>query len=205
MKNLFNLSLLILVIFSSCKKNGNDPNPENISLASQYMPLKTGNYFIYQYYRTDIAGNATNGLIDTVYISKDTVINNQKFYKVKRTLKPYHNTDIFPRLLGDSSGYLLEAPGNIILSDQLNTTVRSENRYFLINSKITSIDSVITVPAGTFKTICYTSYCTEKFNGPSGNNYILYSKNIGIIIRECFYSHDPRLKVGIKLIGYHLN
>src|SRR5688572_1824471 len=80
------LLLFVMAAFAiSCDDDEDDnctPNPPNI-VYSDYSQLKVGNYWIYQRFNFDFAGNETATMtFDSCYVEKDTVINNVAYVKL---------------------------------------------------------------------------------------------------------------------------
>ena len=101
--------LLIAYFLISCEESTVSDSfvlPDEISEVSSYSLLKTGNYWVYQTYSCfDSTGtNCSPRSIDSVYISKDTIINGKKYYRIEGTSFGQY----FKKYLRDSSDYLVD-------------------------------------------------------------------------------------------------
>ena len=205
MKNIFAL-LILTIAFASCKKKDTPPPNDPPVITSVYMPLKVGNYWIYQRYRTDM--NNVNDTIystvtDSVFISKDTMIQGLKYYKLDRTNL---STFYVPLFMADSAGYLLSAPGVIILSPDSTETFEYDTPDYHSYERTCRKDSLVHVPAGDFhNTITFQSYKEGKMGFGSGSWYRVYAKGIGIIVRQIYYSGSVDNPEGIKLLRYKVD
>lgn len=79
------LSFCLLAVFAlffvSCSDDDNSTN--NNSESSSLLPLKTGNYWIYDYWDLDATNQAVESshTVDSVYVEKDTTLYNYAAYK----------------------------------------------------------------------------------------------------------------------------
>lgn len=206
MKTSITLLLFLSAFILSCSKDPLSPEKKTSEpVYSDYMPLKIGNYWIYQYFNTDENGDEIfTNTIDSVFISKDTLIQDRIYYKLEKT-RTLWNVYI-PSFISDSSGYLLSSPGRLILSPDSTETYQEDSEYYLSTSFSCRKDSLVNTPAGIFNnTITYRTF-NEGKNG-MGNGYTnrVFAKNIGMIQRNLFYSSAPEKPVGIKLIRYRLH
>lgn len=161
MKNLLFLSLSILTLIYSCKKD-----PEYKPGASDYFNLKVGNYWVYEQFTLDTNGVYTSrNILDSNYVEKDTLINGKLYYKyMSDNLEKFQNYT--PRFFRDSAAYMVDQTGRIVFSivqnsdtlDRIyNVVPYSSDTIAFIFSKMTDIGQSITVPAGTFETRNYQS------------------------------------------------
>ena len=80
MRNLVFLGLALVFLFS-CKKETEELQENNNQVPVSYMPLKIGNYWIYQTYKIDSLGNESiDGAVDSVRVTKDTLINGNTYF-----------------------------------------------------------------------------------------------------------------------------
>jgi hypothetical protein len=82
-------SLLVLIIISlvitSCKKSDTSVNSGNTNVDnSNYFPANIGNYYKYNFERTDSAGIQTTGVTDTRYQSSSEPAGNGVTYDIKQ-------------------------------------------------------------------------------------------------------------------------
>lgn len=214
MKLLTALCLISFILFLfSCKKESTGPQDQTDTIADvvnakMYMPLHVGNYWIYEYYYKDASGNyVSNGSIDSVFISTDTIIHNDTFFVFQETspyLDQYYS-------LRDSLSYLVDPGGKKLFSAENfeDTLMTQEIEAFHIAYKMNDKDSLISIPIGTFSTYNYKGYVYDLSVSASPKfNYTFYAKNIGIIKRASFYASTFSLPeptyIEQRLIRYHV-
>jgi hypothetical protein len=221
MKRSLILPLLAIVLaFFSCKKSSDSGSTE-ITTPPDFVQLKVGNYWIYEFYRVDTNGVATKlASTDSAYIWKDTVINGIKYYL--KIQDQWQFTDAGKALeypdtayLRDSLGYLIQyVPVNgkrfIQFSRDNFTDVlfRDTISALLIREqKMTGKDSTITVPAGSFTTrslclICYPLQPTYPWG--IRRYYYSYGNGIGQVkYTYGFYGSPDHYEA--RLIRYRVN
>ncbi|MFN0188432.1 MAG: hypothetical protein ACKVQV_06995 [Bacteroidia bacterium] len=208
---LVTFGFVLTISLSSCKKDST--NPTN---SPNFTQLKVGNYWIYERFNVDSSGNATTtGIIDSCYVEKDTIINNNKYYKMIRPLVPgYSLSDGSVR---DSSHYLVNHLGQIIFSSQNFTD--TFRHYFItagINDTISEVsikmgdkNFIMSCPAGQFKTYSFKQTYRMYPNWDSQGNprYMdtRYAENIGMVSETLpFFSSSPNY-VQRRLIRYKVN
>lgn len=81
------LLFFVLVFVTSCTKNEDiiEPSPTNFTDPSEYLPLKTGNYWIFQTYSNNGSQSGTlrpTEYMDSTYVGSDTIINGLKHTKI---------------------------------------------------------------------------------------------------------------------------
>lgn len=208
----FAISALFLL---SCKKDKQNPTVE--LTYPDYAMLKTGNYWVYQLFDIDSAGIASPGsTFDSCYVEKDTLINNQTYYKVVKP-KPYSTNEKIFSYQRDSLHYVVNSSGQILFSSQDFTTVFG-NDYFLASTtdticqvikQMAEKDIEVATPAGTFITMnsktSFIMYPNWTFAGNPRAKHIRYSENIGIVVETLpFFVSQPWYKER-RLVRYHLN
>lgn len=216
-KRTYFLSLLLLpTIISSCKKE-KDPDPivPGVTYAD-YGQLKAGNYWIYEQFDLDTAGNATSkNIFDSCYIEKDTVINIMKYVKMVKP-KPYTANQKDISFLKDSLHYIVNSNGKILFSSEDFNTV-FETRYFLagpddtvcqIINQMADKDLSVTIPAGTFTTSnareVYHMYPAWSTAENPRNLHRRYAKDVGVVIETLpFFVSNPSY-VERRLVRYHV-
>ena len=121
MKNyiyLIAFATVVGLLFSSCK-NDEPGKTEDIALYSQF---KVGNYWIYQDYSIDSLGTESGfGRIDSIYISKDTLINNVQYFVF---VGGFYGNSLYPRYQRDSLGYIVNEKGTKLFSAFYGKSVR---------------------------------------------------------------------------------
>lgn len=204
MRSLFFTTLLISGLLSC--NNDDDLQPQ-FAANNNYMPLKVGNYWVYEHYEIDSSGRET--LLptrDSLSISGDTMIRGNLYYIFQPTS---YNLSLRSgaEYLRDSSGYLITDKGEILFSDnnfidvlldsiKLNSTAQSQtDTLFTLEYKMESSNSSsVSVPAGSFQALNYQGtsvFYYEAANVPREvikrfrNNY--YSNNIGKVLESYHY------------------
>jgi len=203
----FAISILALIFFSCEKKN----SQETTSSIPDFVKLKVGNYWVYDFFKVDSNGVATDqGKTDSSYIEKDTLINGDKYF-----IKNSHSYMFGSRrsILKDSSGYLLQRipdGSSIILFARDNYTdifiSDTVDNLFLRKDMMTGKDSTVSVPAGTFitRSMCYVATPLDPAY-PWGMRrvYYIYGKDTDQIkYTMCFWS-DPGYYEA-RLVRYHV-
>ncbi|MBL7755073.1 MAG: hypothetical protein JNM44_11400 [Chitinophagaceae bacterium] len=211
---LLTLALVSTAIYS-CKKKKTDPPPA--TLYANYAQLKVGNYWVYEQFEIDIAGNAASkNIFDSCYVEKDTMINAKSYFKV---VKPNQNSisqkDIL--FLRDSLHYIVNSTGKIVFSSLDFTTIFDTN-YMLsspgdtvcqIIKQMADENQTVNTPAGSFVTsnakevfFMYPSWVSA---GNPRIKHTRYAKDIGIVIETLpFFISNPNYTER-RLVRYHIN
>lgn len=214
---------LFLFLFASCEKDdstGFNPEAEE---ALNYFPLETGNSWVYKNYEIDSVGNETDlNIMDSVVVTRDTLINGNLYYVLEGTNYPL-NIDPFTgenwstlAILRDSSGYLVNHKGEIMLSvDNFTDTLfmqmatNGEDTIHTITYQMEKPDELINVPAGKFEVINFkgTVYNLSPHKNPAIKNprYInyYYANNVGKVLQTYFYLNGTST-FEKRLVRYHL-
>ena len=205
-------SLLILVaatlIFQSCKKDDEEQTPPDDPSYSTFLPLKTGNYWIYEWFNIDTNNVATPmDKVDSIYVSKDTTIHNDVFYKLEGT---FLGSGQFLQIVRDSLHYLVSHDGTILFSseDFSNTLHIADTvgNLFYLSCKMEDQDFEINVPAGNFLTSDYRQTVHQlDSNYQWGDRYLhnRYAEDIGRVLFSTFYFSSPNY-MEARLVNYHV-
>jgi len=212
MRKLFVLGIAIAIL-TSCQKE-DDSGESRIN----YTPLEIGNYWIYQHYSIDSIGNETETtMIDSVVITKDTIINGNKYFILEGTNKPLNGGKwVVIDILRDSLGYLINNKGQIQFaennfSDTLAKRVMVNNHngdtIYTLTYKMEKPNNSVTIPAGTFDVLNYKGTVITVYDIPGVKNprYInkFYSDKVGKILDTYFYIHGP-LIYEKRLLRYYI-
>lgn len=212
MKQLFFFSFIYLLIYS-CSKDVAIPKKGNTTPVSNasFVPLTVGSFWVYNYYYVDTLGNETFDNTDTVRIIQDSIINGKTYAMFEGLYYVYNSNNTNYYFRRDSLSYLVNENGGIYFSstnftDTLQTYL-SPNGFHGF-SKMNHKDSIINVPAGSFKTydLEITSYMPASYSGPiKSPRYFgtFYSKGIGIIKNRTAYSQSPNY-IDSKLVSYYI-
>ncbi|MBN2746174.1 MAG: hypothetical protein JXR34_05560 [Bacteroidales bacterium] len=220
MRILFALALTI-ALFTSCKKDNNDdtnqetPNP----VTKNYFPLKIGNYWVYEQYKIDTLGVATStNQIDSVIITRDTVINNNTYFVMEGRNYPFNGGNWgIVEISRDSSGYLVNPDGFILLApnrigDTLATRVQlygGNDTMFILYGYMEQPTTPVTVQAGTFDVIDFkvsTVYYQPLPPGTTNPRYShnMFAENVGRVLTSYFFSSSSN-HFERRLIRYHVD
>jgi hypothetical protein len=211
----------VLFFFNACN-TGNEPKNNVLPV---YLPLAVGNYWIYQTFNLDSLGNETAfNLLDSIVITKDTLINNQLYYAFGG-IQNYAAT--FPEFLRDSVGYLVNIKGqktfstndfkNILVEKDYYTPINGKNcLLFTLKIKMNSAQKLIKTPAGEFNSLVASGLLTSFYYDNSGNltdslitdqnNY--YAQNVGIVVQTYHYYftfEKLKNKYEKRLVRYKIN
>jgi hypothetical protein len=152
--------------------------------------MKTGNYWIYEVYRISPNGDEVlTGGIDSIYVTKDTIINENKYFETN------HNTlgDYSPNFnyFRDSSGFLVNHWGSKIFSYLPETDTLysfftfSPDTLAKITIHMIEKNQMRTISTGTYNT--YNRRTTFEFYPPYNSRFthryqnIIFAEGLGII------------------------
>ena len=206
---------VMAIFFFSCKKDEPTeliPTTDPTSTSNSYLPLKIGNYWVYKNYNRDSLGVETElSQIDSIYISKDTIINGNTFYIIEGENYPFNNSS--RSILRDSGDYIVNNDGTILFSSSNFTSIL--NYFVFTNANDTIYTSTakmynspqISTPAGLFSALNYK--CEIVTTHP--NNYIhnprytedAYAQGVGKVYKVIFFINSPNFIVK-RLLRYHV-
>jgi len=212
MRKLFFLGILSL-LFVQCNDESSEPE---VKTAESYLPLAVGNYWIYENCRIDSLGNETKlSQIDTVIITKDTLINNKKYFVFEGTHYP-SSEKLILSIKRDSIGFLVNEKGSITFSiDNFTDTLYSSiiihegDTLLMSDYKMENPGISIEVPAGIFSNVL--NFKGFRYTIENGiiikdkkplNNY--YAKGVGKINSNFFYQSQDYIQYERRLIKYHI-
>ncbi len=210
MKRLFFIAVALLFASVACKKDEiSDPVPAKSSVLD-YMPLKIGNYWVYETFGCDSGEvNCISKSIDTSRIIKDTLINDKKYFKL---VGNYH-LFVDPLYIRDSGDYLVDHNGKVLFThtDSLQIfnehviTGLGDDTVFYYYDKLTSQNIQVSVDAGIFDCLDMRTSLFRALDDfqieHQGHNY--YSKNVGLVKQSVFWAISLDVYKR-ELIGYHL-
>jgi hypothetical protein len=205
------MACMSLLFFFSCQKE-NEIDPK---LTVKHLPLKIGNYWIYQQYEVDTFGNETNTkYIDSVIINNETIINGNQYYIFESNIGNgnYRTLDT----LRDSCGYIVNLKGFVLFAENnfTDTIARREvidtyhaDTLLIVTYQMEKTSNTITVPAGTFRVLNYkgtavTSLITPGIKWPRYTN-CYYAEGVGKIMETYHYVLSP-MTIEKKLIRYNI-
>jgi len=213
MRNLF-VSGVIIILLSSCNKD--DGSTPSGSQPLNYLPLKVGNYWIYQHYDIDTSGNETmTARIDSMVITRDTIIRDKQYFVLEGTDYPF----VYPGwniidIMRDSSGCLVNHNGTIrFAADNFSDTlagrilVVGNDTMYTLTYKMEKPYYPVQVPAGLFEVLNYKgTVCTLlNISGVVYPRYLntYYTNDVGKILSTYFYLHSPEFSEK-RLIRYYI-
>lgn len=223
MKRLFLLTCIVALFISCNDDDPNDPNFKNPTVSGRhvkgtdYFPLKIGNYWIYNVYKIDEAGDEILlNYTDSVVVVRDTIIRGNHYFIMERKqsiLEP--NSRTTEVMLRDSSGYLVNEYGIIQFSatnftDILYSISETGGDGTLIYSASYMMEKVtdhVVVPAGVFEALAYKGKYIV-YHGDSiyarRETCAFYAKRVGMIQNDIAFLISP-LRYEKRLVRYHLN
>lgn len=218
------LMLLLIIAAASCKKKEMDPMSPSAPIVkntpADYHNLKPGNYWIYATYHIDSTGNSDslNIGLDSCYAEKDTVINGMKYVKYINRSAYFNSSTI--NYLRDSGDYLVYHTGKIAFSanDFTNTLgfwyyqdpniAPPEDTIAIVQSKMGSNDSSITIPAGTFKVkafnVIFNMQPKFDYSGKIRSYNTYYSLHVGIVSQTVGWYIQIKDVWERRLVRYHV-
>jgi hypothetical protein len=208
------ISLTTMLIHSACKKETKESRGDEPDI--RYMPLMTGNYWVYQRFRIDTNGNETpTAIFDSCYIEKDTIIGGRIYYQYI-TPDDFNPSQQNKTYLRDSLHYLITNNRNILFSSQDHTTIFDHHYNIqgtdtLYELTFKMVDSVVTAhtPAGIFQALnsrkIYYLYPTFFPPGIHKIENTLYAPEIGIVSQTLHGTFSNPATTERRLIRYYLN
>lgn len=196
--------VLLLIMMISCNKD-DDSEIENQPTVpdNSYIPLQQGNYWIYEHYKIDTAGNETlMDVYDSLFISGSTIIQSNTYFIFEGTWMSGTEVTDTVYQLRDSLGYFVDPAGWIHFStdnftDILATLTYEINGDTLYESwyKMETDPAQVSVGAGTFATVNYKGTILTHNPSPGVEDYRykdrLYSENVGQVLDTYFYLGSP--------------
>lgn len=194
-----------MVLMLSCKENYEEIPIEDPQVVFNYLPMKTGNYWVYRHYQIDTLGNVTETQrTDSVIISGDSMINDKRYFVFKGTHYPYNPNWGLIDVLRDSIGYIVNANGIIKFSKDNFTDILASkteivggDTIYTLNYQMENPDSIVTLPAGEFSVLNYkgTVRTPMKLKGIPNPRYMntFYADGVGCVVETYFYLNHPTI------------
>ncbi len=210
---------LILTGIVSCKKESvvalcpeGSPAPTTYV---NYAMLDSGNYWIYERYSLDSAGNETpSGITDSIYVKDDTIISGQTYFIL---VKPaYPSSGFTTNFLRDSLHYIVDFQGRIHFSSEDFTTILKSgvvygappDTVYTYEYRMVEKDLPDTVPSGIYITsnfrnsiVIYPPY--ETTHNPRFLNQ-RYAQGVGIVSETINFFVGIPMHEERRLLRYHL-
>ena len=203
MKRVLLLMLFIGMITYSCKKDDPEENLKPFP-AADYMQLKIGNYWVYQSYQLDSAGNENPmSNVDSLIIIGDTTINGYKYFK---KLSVLHDHVSYMR---DSNGYLVDHLGKVFFSEHDFTNILRVDTIgpglALAEYSMHEGDTLVNTPIGSFQSMEFrgkiTAFDPQYPYGPQ-YTYSFYADGAGLVKSSYYLFYNPSLRVGQNLVSF---
>ena len=207
----------VSLLICSCEKpdDDNDQVTPVPLVYENYSQLKVGNYWIYQRFEVDSLGNGIpTSVYDSCYVEKDTLINNQVYFKVFRPQPASANLSYL--YLRDSLHYTVSSSGEIVFSSLDFITIFAD--YYFINvpdtiyrctTRMADQNLVVSTPAGNLVTSNFKKNY-EMFGGMAMNGLnrpinTRYSKDVGMVTETLIFFAFQTTYSERRLVSYHLN
>lgn len=204
MKRVILIMAVATMMMVSCNKNDSENELKPVQ-TSDYMQLKIGNYWVYEKYTIDSAGNENPvwGDPDSSIITGDTMINNIRYFK-KFSVNHEHMS-----YLRDSSGYLINLEGEVLFSESdFSNIIRIDTigpGLAIIEYMMHDEDSSLNVPVGTYPVIeMRGKVISLDPQYPHGINYThyYYADGMGMIKSSVYFYSAPNLRMEQRLISF---
>ncbi|MFN8206185.1 MAG: hypothetical protein U0T82_02070 [Bacteroidales bacterium] len=216
MDKLFAAFMAVLLLLS-CKEEIDPGFSENdAQLVAEYLPMQIGNYWIYQHYSIDSAGQATPlNRIDSIVISRDSSINGHTYFVFEKETGYPGNPREIESILRDSAGTIVDQHGKIrfAVNNFSDTIYRFTHLFegdtiYILSAVMERLTAPISVPAGTFEALNLRSTVRVPYAVP-GVKYPryfdnCYSRKIGKIVSGYFYLNSP-VRYEKRLIRYRVD
>ncbi|MBL7944803.1 MAG: hypothetical protein JNN32_01990 [Flavobacteriales bacterium] len=211
----FTLVILVLSTLAACQPDEDEvvaplppPAPQNLEVTA-FSNLAIGNYWIYQRYRVDSADNVASVLtVDSIFISGDSVVNGETYWKVHRNVM----TPNWTYLWRDSAGYVVTEDHEVVFCadpmDQLIYTEVEGPVGVQLDYTVYSTPETITVEAGTFSAYRMQAEITSIGGFPeladwrSPRSY--WAEDVGRVRYYEFFAFDP-LGIRYDLVRYDVS
>lgn len=210
MKRLIFLVISLAIACVACKKDDTPASVPPKDSVLDYMPLKIGNYWIYETFGCDSGEvNCTSKSTDTSRIIKDTLINDKKYFKL---VGNYH-LFVDPLYIRDSGDYLVDHNGKVLFThtdslqifNEHTITGLGDDTVFYYYDKLTSQNGQVSVEAGIFDCLDMRTSLFRALDDfqieHQGHNY--YARNVGLVKQSVFWAIGLDV-IKRELIGYHL-
>lgn len=216
----YNIAIAMLLSFNSCKTE----NELVIMMQEVYLPMSVGNYWIYQHYIIDSLGNESlYNIYDSVYIVKDSIINNKRYYEFDNSI--YFNK--FKGLYSDSSGYIVKSTGEILFSatnftdtihcDYFYNHEYRQNRllFAVLKTKMNPVKQIVNTPSNNYNTLMLNGFLSFYYYDNLGrvtdtlntfqNTY--FAPNVGMVkdtYRYYLETKRDKIKIERRLLRFKI-
>jgi hypothetical protein len=210
----FSLGLVALISCQKDNESNKNPSGQDYIEIPNYFPLAIGNYWVYENYKIENHQETLLDNLDSLRITKDTLIGGETFFILEGERFPPVSTK---RILRDSLHYIIDNKGSIYFADEVsgfvyyNHTEYDNNGDTLFNMQYRNefVDEPISIPAGDFNAINrVTDFITfpqtdlsDTLKYRSVNSYFV--DGLGQITDNIFYASAP-FHYEKRLVRYHI-
>lgn len=206
-------SILLLLVLSCQRHNGGYMSSYNWDSdaypLADFVPLKVGNYWVYQVFEMDTMGNDSLIGVDTLMITDDTIIQGRQWFLLYEN-HGFGSETPYSKYVSDSSGYLIYENGQIGFSTvNFTETLRKivDEGISVAEYRMLKDPEDVEVPAGTFRCLNYRATVTVDksliFWKHPGNYCNYYAPGVGKVKSTAFYISKPK-RLERRLMKYHI-
>lgn len=201
----FILAFAAGMIFAlSCEKSDLDPGFYSVK---SYFPLEIGNYWVYEFHRINYLTGDDVEIIDSMYVSSDTLMLGYRFFVMEGTYRGGHIVKSFLRYEGKR---VVNENDDVWFDARINQEFKSVNVFMYNdtypgNYETLPADTLISVPAGDYDKMLDFLVTLEE-NGETTlyvHNY--FAKNVGQVMNfMAFPGLDRGYFVRLRRYGNYL-
>lgn len=212
MKYLVLSILTITILFTGCKADDDSSTstPDPVVEDPVFFPLALGNYWLYEVVKIDAEGNEEiQPEIDTVKIIGTRLINGE-IYHIMYESSRFFGYSPTTSLVRDSSGFLVNSSGRILLSNtnfgEVLETIELEVDDIRIEFTMHGDIETVNVPLGDFDCQNFEGVLIEMNEIDSINKLInFYSNEVGLVkSNDLFLLYPAGRSTERRLIDFHL-
>jgi hypothetical protein len=197
----------------SCKKD--DDSQQNKD--ENYLPMKVGNYWVYEQYKIDSAGVETKlDWPDSVVICSDTIIRGNKYYAFKSFWPDQNNPQT--SYYRDSTKYIVDVHGRIYFSLTNSSDIlyyeesiaNETDTIYSMSFRMLPGNTTINVPSGLFNVKNFQGTLRTHYPTQTGTEVIerklnkYYAPNVGLVLDTYCWIMQRHNVVERRLIRYHI-
>lgn len=187
--------LFICVLQVACQDATIGPHSNDADYSNAF-PLAVGNQWTNEVITKNLSTGKNESQLDETIQVYDKEEKKELSYKLSSTVDY-----LFEAVFRDSSDYVIRDFGgnHPILSTQLKDTIADNSLYLTV---LIAVDSAVTTPAGTFKTLVY----QQRSKGNSRVDTFFFANNVGMVKRtyEGTYENGDSFVQDFQLKEYHL-
>ena len=195
-----------LVFFTACRKD----RGTNKEAVTEYLPLKPGNYWVYDEYKVTAQGAERQDHSDSFYVEKDTLIAGKSHHKL--VMPGRLETEVW--YLRDSLNYLISHTGAVFFSSMdFNSLFHSgyitaTDTIARVDVRMTDKDFITSAPAGIFQTSSrtkiYQMYPGYQQHGAERRLHRRFAAGMGIVTDQTGLYYQSAAYLERRLVRYKL-